>query len=215
MAGENGGPGNPPTPRPKPPASRSGSFRAGNVNPYQYTDKDFSYILKKIGAPVTPQNLTVMRAWRKAEGGTYEHNPFNTTQPWKGAQGSFVKRYADRTSGLEATADTLLNAGGRSGGKGYYSDVLQGFRTSNPEQTIQAIVQSPWAAGGYGGKSDWKSSTLYGAYTGRRSKASASAMTMPQSMPGLTGVSSKTTSTVGNVTTSALGPTNPNLRKTQ
>jgi hypothetical protein len=151
------------------PDNRPVPFQKGTGNPYQYNNKDFAYILNKIGAPVNPQNLRVMSAWRSAEGGTYNNNPFNTTQSWQGATGGGVKNYQTRQQGLDATVDTLTNAGARQGGRGYYAGVLQGFRSSNPDQTIKAIVQSPWAGSHYGGRQNWQSSSLYGAYTGRKS----------------------------------------------
>ena len=144
-------------------------------DPLSYSDKDYSYILGKIGAPVNPTNLGLMKSWRNAESGTHKNNPFNTTQPWQGASGSFVKHYQTRQQGLDATVDTQLNAGARKGGKGYYADVVRGFKGSNPDDTIRSIVQSPWAGGHYGGAEDWKQSSLYGAYYGKKSNTSTPA----------------------------------------
>lgn len=136
-------------------------------NPNQYTDDDYTRILSGIGAKATPQNLSVLRAWRAAESGTHNNNPFNTTQRWQGSSGGGVQRYQTRNQGIAATVDTLMNAGARvNPNAGYYRSVVAGFRSNNPTQTIRSIVQSPWAAGHYGGSNNWQQSSLWKAYSG-------------------------------------------------
>jgi hypothetical protein len=136
-----------------------------------YTPEDYTRILTGIGAKATPENIKLMQSWRNAEGGTHNNNPFNTTQNWAGASGGGVKRYQTRQQGIDATVDTLVNAGARTGGRGYYSGVVSGFRTNNPAKTAQAIVASPWAASHYGG--DWQSSNIWKGYTGKRHTTSS------------------------------------------
>jgi hypothetical protein len=81
------------------------------------SDRFYERVLEGIGAPVSSNALTLMRAWQRAEGGSATFNPFNTTQRY-GASTPYnkvgVQNYASEADGVAATAKTLLN--GRYGG---------------------------------------------------------------------------------------------------
>ena len=134
-----------------------GSSDKKKIGPNDYTDTDYAWMLEKLNAPVNEANLSVMRAWRQAEGGTYSNNPFNTTKPTPYSSGSFVKDYSNRKAGLSANVKTMK--------LGYYTDVVDSLRRSDPMGAVKSIVESPWAAGNYGSAgSSWKDSTLYDVY---------------------------------------------------
>lgn len=101
-------------------------------------------ILKGIGAPDTPQNELFVNDWAKAEGGSAENNPFNTTQPVPGALGNYnsvgVKRYASPQQGIAATLATLKN--------GRYGSILQALRQgTDAKASARALAGSPWGTG--------------------------------------------------------------------
>lgn len=100
-------------------------------------------LLRKIGAPVTPENLKFLDAWQKAEGGSAD-NPFNTTQDAPGAtrfNSVGVKRYPSVEVGLDATVKTLTN--------GRYGPILAALRQGNSAQeAARALAASPWGTGG-------------------------------------------------------------------
>lgn len=97
-----------------------------------------------MGAPATKQNLRFLDAWAQAEGGTASFNPFNTTQPFRGA-GDYnragVKSYASPAAGIEATKQTLLN--------GHYNDIVNLLRSGKADATqlATAVANSPWGTG--------------------------------------------------------------------
>lgn len=104
-------------------------------------------VLKGIGAPVTENNLALLRAWQLAEGGgtmnAANFNPLNTTQDAQGASSINsvgVKSYRNARQGIQATIKTLLN--------GYYEPIVGNLRRSaSPARTAQAIAASPWGTG--------------------------------------------------------------------
>lgn len=110
--------------------------------------------LQKAGAPVTEQNLQAITTWMNAEGGhwknTAKYNPLNTTKTMPGAktmQGSSagVKSYASWNQGLEANVKTLNLS--------YYDDVRAALNKGDDANAVlQAVQNSPWAAGHYGYK---------------------------------------------------------------
>lgn len=72
----------------------------------------YEKILEGLGAPVTPENMKFMLAWRQAEGGGGKYNPFNTTQKMPGAVSintHGVKSYQSIEDGVNATIKTLKN----------------------------------------------------------------------------------------------------------
>jgi hypothetical protein len=101
-------------------------------------------ILKGIGAPITKNNIKLLNAWARAEGGTASYNPLNTTQPASGASNYNtvgVKNFRNPQQGAQATIKTLLN--------GYYPNIVDGLRNdAHPNITAQAIEKSPWGTGG-------------------------------------------------------------------
>jgi hypothetical protein len=103
-----------------------------------------SQLLHSIGAPATPENLRALAAWRQAEGGTAAFNPLNTTEGAAGASDYNrvgVKNYIDETSGIHATAQTLLN--------GRYGNILSALRDGRSAQAVaHAVGASPWGTSG-------------------------------------------------------------------
>lgn len=84
-------------------------------------------LLRRMGVPVTRQNLAFLSAWQGHEGGTASFNPLNTTQPWQGSSNYNsvgVKNYPNPAAGLAATIRTLRN--------GYYPGILAALRSGNP-----------------------------------------------------------------------------------
>lgn len=61
--------------------------------------------------PAKPSYLQLMDAWQRAEGGTAQWNPLNTTEPMNGTtnyNSAGVKNYPSPVSGIAATALTLI-----------------------------------------------------------------------------------------------------------
>lgn len=100
-------------------------------------------ILRGIGAPVTPSNLTFLNAWTRAEGGGAANNPFNTTQHAPGAtsyNSVGVRNYTSPQQGIAATTQTLLN--------GRYGNILSALREgTNARAAASALANSPWGTG--------------------------------------------------------------------
>lgn len=88
------------------------------------TDVNFyKKLLETIGAPVTPENLKFLYAWRQSEGRGGKFNPFNTTLNMPGATNFNevgVKNFSSLDDGLIATVKTLTN--------GRYKCILDGLR---------------------------------------------------------------------------------------
>jgi murein DD-endopeptidase MepM/ murein hydrolase activator NlpD len=84
----------------------------GNISFTGGTDNEFyKAILTGVGAPVTPENLKFLYAWRQAEGSGGVYNPFNTTMKADGAtsiNSDGVKVYTTPEQGLNATVKTIL-----------------------------------------------------------------------------------------------------------
>jgi hypothetical protein len=103
-------------------------------------DHFYEQLLAEISAPKTRTNLQACHAWQAAEGGSATWNPWNTTQPAKGASdynSAHVKNYPDRETGLSATVRTLKN--------GRYGGILLAFRKgTNGLAICEAVDSSPW-----------------------------------------------------------------------
>ena len=105
--------------------------------------------LKKIGVPVTADNVAAVVAWEMAEGGhwynTAYYNPLNTTQSMPGAtifNSVGVKAYKSWMQGLEASVITINN--------GYYGGILAALRRGNDAQAVaDAVAASPWGTGSF------------------------------------------------------------------
>lgn len=100
-------------------------------------------VLAGIGAPVTAENLRVMEAWMRAEGGAEHNNPLNTTQGAEGAtdfNSVGVKTYKSYQQGVQATIETLMN--------GYYANIISALRQGTSARAVaDAIAASPWGTG--------------------------------------------------------------------
>jgi hypothetical protein len=74
-------------------------------------------------------NIRNLQTWQRYEGGTFRNNPLNTTRPMPGStpqptEHDEVQNYADAASGIQATADSLLN--------GRYTAIVMKLRTAAP-----------------------------------------------------------------------------------
>lgn len=80
-------------------------------------NKDFyENLLRRLGAPITDENLKFLYAWRQAEGDGGKYNPFNTTLKKPGStffnylnsqKTIGVQNYPNEEVGITATIDTL------------------------------------------------------------------------------------------------------------
>lgn len=80
----------------------------GSVN----DDNFYRAILRMLGANETPEKMKFLKAWRQAEGGQADYNPFNTTKKMKvkgirNYNSAGVKEYPNPATGLAATVATL------------------------------------------------------------------------------------------------------------
>lgn len=101
-------------------------------------------VLKRIGAPVTKQNLRFLRSWQAQEGGwTHNdatYNPLNTTHgPGRSINSVGVKQFGDYKTGMDMTAQTILN--------GRYPNLVQGLRAGNPYNSNVSGDLSTWVSG--------------------------------------------------------------------
>ena len=100
-------------------------------------------LLKRLGMPVTRQNLAFLTAWQGREGGTAAFNPLNTTQPMPGASAYNsvgVRNFLNAQQGLNATVKTLQNS--------YYPAILAALRSGNPTwNPLLAKNLSTWGTG--------------------------------------------------------------------
>lgn len=153
-------------------------------------DSFYAEVLRGIGAPVNDLNLSVLRAWQRAEGGTSSWNPFNTTMPAKGAtrygsNSAGVKNYTSREQGIDATVRTIK--------QGYYRNVVAALKQSNPTGAIAAIIASPWAGGHYGAKKtqsgtyNYASTTFYKVWHSMGGSPAATSGTLPTGLASGTG----------------------------
>lgn len=106
-------------------------------------DGFYREVLRGIGAPVTPNTMALIYAWRQTEGGKATYNPFNTTLKLPGStsyNAVGVQNYATPGDGVTATVRTLKN--------GKYDAVLSLLRSNAaPTDVAKAILASPWGTG--------------------------------------------------------------------
>lgn len=121
----------------------------------------YAGMLAAIGAPVTAANLQVMEAWARAEGSRSAYNPWNTTQRTR----ECAYTVDSNNSTAYATAACAIAAMKRQL-ESLYQAVIAGFVAGNPEQTVAAIVASPWAGSQYGAGGDWRKSLIWRVYVG-------------------------------------------------
>ena len=106
-------------------------------------------LLKNLGVPVSPDNVTAIVSWEMAEGGhwynTARFNPLNTTmsEPGATAMNSVgVKAYISWEQGFAATIATLFN--------GYYAGIIAALERGNDAQAVaNAVAASPWGTGAF------------------------------------------------------------------
>jgi hypothetical protein len=96
-------------------------------------------LLSGIGAPLTPENISMMETWMAHEGGANHNNPLNTMLDMPGAtlwneQG--VKTYGSYEQGLQANVKTLLQSN--------MAGIVDAFRSGNSAAIRVAIRNSPW-----------------------------------------------------------------------
>ena len=108
------------------------------------TDKSFyEELLKNLGAPVSPENLKFLLAWRQAEGQGGKFNPFNTT--WKLPNSTTfnshgVQNYQSLEDGMSATLKTLNN--------GRYSCIVDGLKKNiGAAEIAQCPSLEVWGTG--------------------------------------------------------------------
>jgi peptidoglycan hydrolase-like protein with peptidoglycan-binding domain len=111
------------------------------------SDKDFySAILEGVGAPVTDENLKFLYAWRRAEGGKAENNPFNTTYKlskdlnMSNYNKVGVKNYSTPNYGIEATVNTLKSR--------HYTCIVDGLKNNiGAEKISRCESLKTWGTG--------------------------------------------------------------------
>jgi len=135
----------------------------GNANEKQFATD----ILKRVGAPVTAENLAALTTWMKFEGGgggkatglgknSANYNPLNTTQvaPGSTSMNSVgVQSYLSKDQGLDATVKTLQN--------GNYGQVLSALKEGKSSSAVlAAVAASPW--GTFQGARDTSGASISG-----------------------------------------------------
>jgi hypothetical protein len=103
----------------------NGSNDDGKKVPSKTTSDDDFYkkVLDCLGAKPTKGNMDFMYAWRQAEAGRANFNPFNTTKKMPDTtnyNSVGVKNYKSVEDGIKATCDTLK--------LGYYTDIVNGLK---------------------------------------------------------------------------------------
>lgn len=120
-------------------SNASGELAPSGVNPTQFS----SDVLKRLGAPVTGQNLAVMNAWIKAEGTKAAFNPLATCRKAPGAtdfNSVGVKNFTSYDQGVDTTVGAITN--------GLYDDVITALRRGDDAYGVaDAIAASPWGSG--------------------------------------------------------------------
>jgi len=104
-------------------------------------------VLKRLGAPITKQNLDFLGTWQRYEGGhtnnDARYNWLNTTSNAPGAVRSInsvgVKAFDSYDNGVNATVQTLNN--------GRYGDVVASLRSGNPYKNKPVAGLSTWLSG--------------------------------------------------------------------
>lgn len=115
-------------------------------------------LLARLGnAEPSAATLAFVVAWTVAEDSCLHNcgyssaadrnNMLNTTQEGFGAthaiDGDGVKNYPTYEQGMSATLQTLSY--------GYYTEIVAGLQTNDPERAYNGLIASPWAGSRYGG----------------------------------------------------------------
>jgi hypothetical protein len=105
------------------------------------------HLLVVCGAPRTLENLKLLDAWARAEGGTARWNPLNTTLPLgvpcTDYNSAHVKNYRNAITGVSATAATLANGLYR----GILGDLQRGRKTARQIVSDNAAEFDKWGTG--------------------------------------------------------------------
>jgi len=105
-------------------------------------------LLAVLGAPRRPENLRLLDAWTRAEGGNARWNPLNTTWALPGAtdyNAVGVKNYPRATWGILATALSLTSpASGTLAYGGILGDLQVGVKTAEQIVTDRADQFRTW-----------------------------------------------------------------------
>ena len=123
-----------------------GSGGGGSYRSRRYSGDWRVDILRRLNLPVTRNNLRLLWAWQRAEGGdsAQRHNWLNTTQNMPGASSinsAGVKRYRSYAQGINATVRTL-----RYGNYSQIRSLMQA--NASPVRTARAVGASPWGTSG-------------------------------------------------------------------
>lgn len=113
------------------------------------SDQEFyELMLKKLGAPVTNENLKFLLAWRQAEGKSGQFNPFNTTHKLNDStdfNSVGVQNYQSLDDGMYATLKTLTN--------GKYNCIINGLINDiGASEIAKCPSLEVWGTGGLVGK---------------------------------------------------------------
>ena len=96
-------------------------------------------LLGVLDAPTYPENLRLLDAWQKAEGGTAQYNPLNTTYKLDGSWNYNtvgVQNYRTALDGICATAITIQFS--------YYEHIWTDLKAG--VKTAEEIVNDNWSA---------------------------------------------------------------------
>lgn len=156
-------------------ATQTSWIVAGQEQPF------YAAMLGAIGAPVTAANLQVMEAWARAEGSRSAYNPWNTTQRTR----ECAYQVDSNNSTAYATAECAVAAMKRQL-ESLYKAVVAAFVAGNPEQTVAAIVASPWAGSQYGAGGVWRNSLIWRVYVGLPAAGWKAQVTTTSPKPGTT-----------------------------
>lgn len=119
-------------------------------------------LLARLGnATPTPATVAFVVAWTIAEdsctrqcgySSAFErNNPLNTTQTGYGEtfvlDSDGVKAYPTYEAGMAATLQTLSY--------GYYTEIVAGLLSNDPERAKAGLIASPWAGSRYHGGANW------------------------------------------------------------
>jgi hypothetical protein len=128
------------------------------TSPGLSTNYDFArLVLDDGGWPASPNNVTVLTQWLRAEEPTYDwwdrDNPLNNGLGSGGGSG-----LGSYSSVITAAFDVARNLENQSFGYPQVARDLAG--SAAPEVTAQAIWRSDWAAGHYGFGADWETTPV-------------------------------------------------------
>ena len=113
-------------------------------------------VLGRLGnAAPSAATVAFLVQWSRAEdasdGAFARHNPLNTTQTSGAVVSTInddgVRGYASYEDGMAATLQTLSY--------GYYTEIVAGLLSNDPERAKRGLFNSPWASSHYGYGASW------------------------------------------------------------